>query len=216
MSGETGLLARLREFFSARPDPMPSNLRLLVGLGNPGPEYERTRHNVGFLAADMVAARCRVAFDTHKANAVWGAGSWRGRKLVVAKPTSFMNRSGKSVSALMRQLGVSPADILVFVDDIHLSPGDVRIRSKGGSGGHNGIDDIIEAIGTQDFPRLRIGIGSDFGRGGQSDYVLSEFDADEQPLIDEAVTSAAEAGLCFVSDGIATAMNRFNRRTTPD
>ncbi len=216
MESESGPVAQLLQRLFGRTDKMPSNVRLIVGLGNPGPEYADTRHNVGFVVADRVAERAGVAFETVKFNAVFGRKSWRGRPLVIAKPTSFMNRSGRPVASLVRHFGITPADVLVVYDDIHLPAGDVRLRAKGGSGGHNGLDDIIRLVGTTAFPRLRIGIGNEFGRGGQSDYVLSEFDADQMPLIDEAITSAVEAALCFVTDGITTAMNRYNRKTSTD
>ena len=216
MAGGSELLARFRNRIFGRPAPMPADVRLVVGLGNPGPEYERTRHNVGFLVADRIAEKCRISFDTRKHNAVFGRGSWRGRPLAVAKPTAFMNRSGKPVAALMRHFSLAPQDILVIVDDIHLALGDLRLRSRGGSGGHNGIQDIIDTISSMEFPRLRLGIGREFERGGQSDYVLSGFDEDQKSLIAESVETAAEAGLCFITDGIETAMNRYNRKISYD
>lgn len=216
MAPEPGLVARLLNRLFGRTAKMPSNARLIVGLGNPGPEYADTRHNVGFVVVDRVAEKTRLDFETAKFNAVFGRGSWRGRPLAIAKPTSFMNRSGRPVASLMRHLGITPGEVLVVYDDIHLPAGDVRLRAKGGSGGHNGLEDIIRYLGTSAFPRLRIGIGNEFGRGGQSDYVLSPFDPEQKALVEEAVTTAEEAALCFVTDGITTAMNRYNRRTSTD
>lgn len=216
MASEPRLVARLVHRLFGRTDKMPSNARLIVGLGNPGPEYADTRHNIGFVVADRVAKRAGLDFGTAKFNAVFGRGSWRGRPLAIAKPTSFMNRSGRPVASVMRHLGIAPEEVLVVYDDIHLPAGDMRLRAKGGSGGHNGLDDIIRYLGTSAFPRLRIGIGNEFGRGGQSDYVLSEFDCEQKPLVDEAVNVAEEAALCFVTDGITTAMNRYNRKTSTD
>lgn len=195
---------------------MPASTRLIVGLGNPGVEYADTRHNIGFVVADRLAKRCRISFDTHKHNAVFGEGSWRGRSLAVAKPTTFMNRSGSAVVPLMRRYKLTPAEILIIVDDIHLALGDIRLRAGGGSGGHNGIEDIAERAGSDAFPRLRMGIGKGFGRGGQSDYVLSPFDNEELPMVEDTVTWAVDAALTFVTDGIETAMNRFNRKTSAD
>ncbi|MBT8400352.1 MAG: aminoacyl-tRNA hydrolase [Rhodothermia bacterium] len=195
---------------------MPSNARLIVGLGNPGPEYAHTRHNIGFVVADRVGERAGLEFETAKFNAVFGRGSWRGRPFVIAKPTAFMNRSGRPVASLLRHLGITPQEVLIVYDDIHLPAGEVRLRAKGGSGGHNGIEDVIRYFGTSAFPRLRIGIGNEFGRGGQSDYVLSEFDSEQKPLMVEAVDVAEEAALCFVTDGITTAMNRYNRKNSTD
>lgn len=191
---------------------MAANPRVLIGLGNPGDEYEDSRHNVGFRVADRLAERCRLSFDVFKNNAVQGQGSWRGRRVIVAKPTTFMNRSGQAVAALMKQHGVSSKEVLIIVDDIHLPLGEVRLRSSGGSGGHNGIQDVMDRLGGGDFPRLRIGIGRDFSQGGQSDYVLSPFDESELPDINAATDRAVETALTFVTDGVDVAMSRHNRR----
>jgi PTH1 family peptidyl-tRNA hydrolase len=191
---------------------MAANPRVLIGLGNPGEEYEESRHNVGFRVADILARRCRMSLDVFKNNAVQGQGSWRGRRIVVAKPTTFMNRSGQAVRALIRQHRVVPEEVLVIVDDIHLPLGEIRLRATGGSGGHNGIQDIIDRLGGGDFPRLRIGIGREFDSGGQSDYVLAPFEEEEEPVVGAATERAAEAALAFVTDGVEVAMSRYNRR----
>ncbi len=193
---------------------MAARPRVLIGLGNPGEEYEDSRHNVGFRVADLLAERCRLSFDVFKNSAVQGQGSWRGRRVVVAKPTTFMNRSGQAVKALIRQHRVTPGEILVIVDDIHLPLGDVRLRASGGSGGHNGIQDIMDRLGSGDFPRLRIGIGREFSRGSQSDYVLAAFDPSEAPVVVDATERAADAALAFLTDGVETAMSRYNRRSS--
>lgn len=191
---------------------MANAARLVVGLGNPGEEYEGTRHNVGFAVADALAAKGRAAFDRHEAQALLGWGSVRGRRFGVAKPLTYMNRSGQAVHGLARRYDLDPSEILVVVDDVALPPGAVRLRPHGGDGGHNGLHDIIERLGSDRFPRLRIGIGDDFRRGHQSDYVLSPFSAEEQPLIEEAVQHARDAAVSFIADGIEIAMNRYNRR----
>ncbi len=191
---------------------MAATPRVLIGLGNPGDEYEDSRHNVGFRVADLLARRCRMTFDVFKNNAVQGQASWRGRRIVVAKPTTFMNRSGQAVRALMKQHRVAPDEVLVIVDDIHLPLGEIRLRATGGSGGHNGIQDIIDRLGGSDFPRLRIGIGREFISGGQSNYVLSPFEEAEEPVVGAATERAAEAALTFVTDGVEVAMSRYNRR----
>ena len=190
---------------------MASTARIIIGLGNPGAEYADTKHNVGFRVAEAVAERSDTTFDKHIASATVGEGRWKSRPLVVAKPLTFMNRSGESVRALLRRYRVVPNDLLVVVDDINLPVGSLRLRRGGGSGGHNGLEDIADSIQTGEFPRLRIGVGSDFGAGGQSDYVLSPFDPRDEDVVSEVVRQAAEAALCFVSDGLQTAMNRFNR-----
>lgn len=191
---------------------MAGSNRLIVGLGNPGPEYEGTRHNVGFLVADLVAERARGAawsFDG-RAEAFVAEGRLRGRPVVLAKPLTYMNLSGRTVRELVRRHGFDPAEILVVYDDVALPPGKLRLREQGSAGGHNGMQDIIERLGTEAFPRLRLGIGDDFGRGRQADYVLSPFSPEQQPLIDEALPKARDAAIAFVTDGITTAMNRFN------
>ncbi len=184
--------------------------RLIVGLGNPGPEYEMTRHNVGFRVVDRLSDRIGVPLKK-KGDAMLGWGTWRGRHVGLAKPLTFMNRSGMALEVLARKNQLGPNDLLVVVDDINLEPGHIRIREKGGPGGHNGLEDIIDWLDSDAFPRIRVGIGSNFQRGQQADYVLSAFDPVELPLIDEAVTRAQDAALAFVTDGITTAMNRFSR-----
>ena len=191
---------------------MAGSNRLIIGLGNPGAEYEDTRHNVGFMVIDALAEKARVEGFAHdgRADAFVADGRVRGRSITLAKPLRYMNRSGATVKHLVKRFGLSPQDLLIIVDDINLEPGKLRLRQRGSAGGHNGTQDIIDALGTDDFPRLRIGIGSDFARGRQSDYVLSPFSADEQPLIDDAIARARDAAITFVTDGITTAMNRFN------
>lgn len=187
-----------------------SKKRLIVGLGNPGEEYADTRHNVGFFVVDSLAERLNLVLKKKgSATLVWG--KWKGRPVGLAKPRAYMNRSGISVEELARKNRLSPKDLLVIVDDINLPTGRIRIREKGGAGGHNGLEDIIDWLDSDAFPRIRIGIGNDFERGGQADYVLSTFDEAERPLIDEAVLRARDAALTYITDGIVTAMNRFSK-----
>ncbi len=191
---------------------MARTKRLIIGLGNPGVAYEGTRHNVGYDVVDALAGRTGVTLVHGRGNTLLGWGRWRGCPFGLAKPLTFMNRSGQAVRSLRGHAGLTPADILVILDDINLPVGALRLRAGGSAGGHNGLQDIIDTLGTDTFPRLRIGIGNDFPRGGQADYVLTPFSPEERTLIGEAVDRAAEAALTFVTDGIATAMNRFNRR----
>lgn len=188
---------------------MASSLRLIVGLGNPGSEYAGHRHNVGFMVADAIASRSRIEMRI-KGQSYVGWGRWRGHSLGVARPKTFMNRSGEAVAELVRRHPLSPADILVIVDDINLELGRIRIRERGGAGGHNGIQDIIDSLDSDAFSRIRIGVGKEFARGRQADYVLSDFDDEEMASIEPAIERARDAALTFVSDGLTTAMNRFN------
>lgn len=191
---------------------MAGSKRLLIGLGNPGADYEGTRHNVGFAVVEALAERARAVFKHDgRADAFVASGRLRGRPVVLVKPLTYMNRSGSTVKHLMRRLGVEPTDILIIVDDINLTLGKLRLRERGSAGGHNGVQDVIDRLDTDAFPRLRIGVGSAFAQGRQVDYVLSPFTEEEQPVIDEAVVRARDAAVTFVVDGIVTAMNRFNR-----
>jgi len=187
---------------------MPSP-RLVVGLGNPGPEYADTRHNVGFRVADALADRLRIAFERSK-SAMLAQGQYKNRDVVVAKPLTYMNRSGDAVAGLCRTRGLDPSDLLVVVDDLDLPVGTIRLRPKGSSGGHNGLAHIAEQLGTTAFPRLRVGIGRDFADGEQVDYVLSPFTAQQAPAIEDAVADAVGAVLTAVREDLDAAMNRFN------
>lgn len=191
---------------------MAGSKRLLIGLGNPGATYAATRHNVGFAVVDALAERARTVFKNDgRAEALLAEARLRGRPVVLVKPQTYMNRSGLTVKHLMRRYGFGPEEILVVVDDINLALGTIRLREQGSAGGHNGVQDIIDRLGTDAFPRLRLGVGSDFDRGGQVDYVLSGFTAEEQPVVDDAVKRARDAAVTFVTDGLVMAMNRFNR-----
>jgi len=188
---------------------MAGSKRIIAGLGNPGLQYEKTRHNIGFEVIEAIAERIGASFSTKgQSRIAWGR--WRGRDLGLLMPQTYMNRSGLALEEVVRKHRLAPQDIMVVVDDIHLDPGKIRIRQKGGTGGHNGLDDIIDWLDTNDFPRMRLGIGSDFGRGQQADYVLDRFSEEERALIDPVVEKARDAALTFVTDGIVTAMNRFN------
>lgn len=183
--------------------------RLIVGLGNPGPEYENTRHNVGFRVVDALADRLRVSFAReHGAQVGWG--QYKNRRLGLAKPLTFMNRSGDAVAPLCEHNDLGPEALIVVVDDLNLPVGTIRLRPNGSSGGHNGLESVAQHLGTTEFPRLRIGIGSDFGNGEQVDYVLSPFTAEQEPDVETAIEDAAEAILTTVREDLDTAMNRFN------
>jgi PTH1 family peptidyl-tRNA hydrolase len=189
--------------------------RLIVGLGNPGPEYASTRHNVGFMVAERVAERARLKFGPDFGRARLAEGSWRGVPFAVAMPQTYMNVSGESVVALRRRYGLNASDILVVVDDIALDPGMIRIRPGGSDGGHNGLADITDRLGTDQFPRLRIGIGRDFPKGRQSDYVLKPFSPEQWAAVEPALPAAVDAALTFIAEGVSTAMNRYNSYRPP-
>jgi PTH1 family peptidyl-tRNA hydrolase len=208
-------LPLLRRLFG-RPDrDVARARRIIVGLGNPGPDYAGTRHNVGFMVAERVVERARLKYGPDYGRARLAEGSWRGVPFAVAMPQTYMNVSGESVVAMRRRYGLTASDILVVVDDIALEPGTIRIRPGGSDGGHNGLADITDRLGTDQFPRLRVGIGKDFPRGRQSDYVLKPFSAEQVPLIEAALPAAADAALTFIADGVNTAMNRYNSFRPP-
>ncbi len=203
-------------------------MQLIVGLGNPGPKYANTRHNVGFMIADAIAKRTRMrlsddsfgsvplsklkALFGYNKLAIAGQGSYAGRAFTLIKPLTHMNRSGAAVAHYVRALRLEQHDLLVIFDDISLSLGTIRLRKKGGAGGHNGMQDIIDQLGSSDFPRLRVGIGSDFARGQQVDYVLSPYAESEKPALEDAIAQAKDVVLTFLREGLDIAMNRFNRR----
>jgi len=183
---------------------------LIVGLGNPGREYAAHRHNVGFQVVDALAHSHKLAFSGRRSLARVAQGEIGGQPVVLAKPQTFMNLSGKSVGRLSRTLNVPPERILVIYDDLDLSLGRLRLRADGSSGGHKGIRSIIDVLGTQAFPRLRVGIDRPPGRMDPVDYVLKPFDQDQKPFLAEAVARAVEAVECWLAEGIIAAMDRFN------
>lgn len=184
---------------------------LVVGLGNPGPEYAGTRHNIGFQVLDRLAEAggARFAPDRYGDRAEL---RHKGRAFILIKPSTFMNLSGKAVRYWMEQEGIPADRVLVITDDLAIPFGAIRIRAKGGAGGHNGLASIIALLGTEEFPRLRFGIGSDFPRGRQSEYVLAPWAPDEQKALPERIELAAKAALQFGLLGVASAMNNFNKR----
>lgn len=198
-----------RRLFGRTADPLADvargEARLIVGLGNPGPEYADTRHNVGFQCVDRLAERVGARWSP--ANDALVAVT---DQLVLAKPQTFMNRSGPAVVKLLNRLGVGPEQALVVYDDMDLPFATLRLRARGSAGTHNGMRSVLNALGTQDITRLRIGI-SQAGPGNAIDHVLSAFTAEEQPVIDEAVERAADAALAWSNEGAEAAMNRYNR-----
>ena len=185
-------------------------MKLIVGLGNPGTEYERTRHNVGWMVLDAFAAKFRIDVSRHEKNALTGTGRVAGGSILLARPLTYMNLSGDAVRLLANAYLEDPADLIVVFDDIDLPLGRLRIRESGSAGTHNGMRSIVEALGTEQFPRLRVGIGSADG-GPLRDYVLDEFSAAERPAIDRAIGRAVDALVLFARGDLRRAMNQFNR-----
>ena len=185
---------------------------LIAGLGNPTKEYDKTRHNAGFSVIDVLADRYRIDVSEKKHKALCGRGVIEGKKVLLLKPQTFMNLSGESIRAAADYYKIAPEEMVVIYDDISLEPGQLRIRLKGSAGGHNGIKNIIANLGTQDFPRIKVGVGAKPPRMDLADYVLSRFGAGEQKLMDEAFGEAAEAAVMMMTDGAERAMNHFNAK----
>jgi PTH1 family peptidyl-tRNA hydrolase len=183
---------------------------LIVGLGNPGAQYRYNRHNVGFMLADRLADRLGVKFTRLESKALVTKGEHEGRRIVLAKPHTFMNLSGQSVGALVRFYKAPLSNLLVAYDDVDLPLGTVRMRPDGGSAGQKGMASIIERLGTQEIPRLRLGVGRPPGRMDAADYVLQDFPAGEKELLQATLDRAADAALVFVMEGLEAAMNRYN------
>lgn len=181
---------------------------IVSGLGNPGPRYARTRHNAGFMVVDTLAGRFRAELRERQAYSIW-KGSIEGIDIILLEPLTFMNRSGLVVSEVMRKYNTQPEHLIVVHDDIDLETGRLKVREKGSSGGHKGIESIIESIGTRDFIRVKIGIGREEGTPVE-DYVLSRFRKDETLLIKEAVGRASDAVCEILKNGVEKAMNKFN------
>ena len=189
---------------------MSAPLHLIVGLGNPGPEYAEHRHNVGFQVLELLAQRHGLTFDRLLFKARVAVGQIAGQRVVLARPLTYMNRSGESVAPLVRWYKLPLERLLVVYDDLDLPLGTLRLRPRGGSGGHRGMESIIQHLGTEAFPRLRVGIGRPPAGWDAADYVLHPFTEDELPVIAAARERAVDAIECWLSEGIETAMNRFN------
>lgn len=184
---------------------------LIVGLGNPGTEYQRTRHNTGFRCLDILAENLSCKVDKLKFQGLYGQVSWNGKKLFLLKPQTYMNLSGRSVLQLSAYFHIPPQRIIVLFDDISLPAGRLRVRGDGSAGGHNGIKSIISELGSQDFPRVKIGVGAkpnpDYDL---ADWVLSSFSAQEEKALAVSLKNGAEAALAIIEHGVGEAANRFN------
>jgi peptidyl-tRNA hydrolase, PTH1 family len=185
-------------------------VKLIVGVGNPGRKYDGTRHNVGFEVLDQLAGRHRLDWESAPAEAL--IAKWRPVSALLAKPLTFVNLSGEAVGELMRFYKMALEDVLVVVDDVNLELGRLRIRPSGSAGGHNGLKSLIGVLGSEEFARLRIGVGRGDARRDLADHVLSKFDPQERADVDAAIARSADAAELFVTDGIELVMNRFNRK----
>lgn len=184
---------------------------LIVGLGNPGPEYQSTRHNVGFRCVELLAEKLNCRIDKARFQGLYGQTVYGGAKLFLLKPMTYMNLSGRSVLQLSAYFKIPPARIIVLFDDISLEPGRIRVRANGSAGGHNGIKSIIQELGSQDFPRVKIGVGAkphpDFDL---ADWVLSTFSAGEEKALKVSVENGAMAALAVIDSGVPEAANLYN------
>jgi PTH1 family peptidyl-tRNA hydrolase len=190
-------------------------MRLIVGLGNPGIEYAWTPHNLGFLVVDKLAEQAGIRVTRPEAKSYVGLGKIAGNEVVLAKPQTMMNLSGLAVRELLGRAECEPADVIVVCDDIALPWGMIRVRERGTAGGHNGLKSVIGSLGTKEFPRVRLGVRPEEFRGDLKEYVLRQIRRDEEDLVAEEIELGAEAVKVIVTEGVARAMNRFNRRVPP-
>ena len=187
---------------------------LIVGLGNPGKQYEHTRHNVGFRAMDVLSGKLGCKIDKLKFQGLYAQVNYSGKKLFLLKPQTFMNLSGRSVVQLSAYYQIPPQRVIVLFDDISLEPGRLRVRADGSAGGHNGIKSIIAEVGSQDFPRVKIGVGAKAHPDQDlADWVLSGFSASDEKPLSSALERAADAALCIIDRGVPETANRYNGST---
>ena len=187
-------------------------MKLVVGLGNPGPRYAGTRHNVGFDVLETIASRHRLDWEMAPRGVAAMVGKWRPADALLAKPLTFMNLGGPAVVDLVQFFKLEISDLLVVVDDTNLELGRLRTRAGGSAGGHNGLKSLIQALGTDQFARMRLGVGRGDARRDLADHVLAKFEPDERAAVDEMIQRASEAVELFVAEGIHPVMNRFNRK----
>src|SRR5579872_5300526 len=190
-------------------------MRLVVGLGNPGPEYDWTPHNIGFHAIDAIAERAGIRITRPECKAIIGRGTVAGEEVILAKPQTYMNLSGVSIRMLMEKYQTDPAEMIVLVDEVDLPWGNLRIRERGSAGTHNGLKSIIGSIGTQEFIRVRLGVGPEKVWGQLRDYVLHTMNKSERETAQELVANAVEAVELILTEGVSKAMARFNHKVPP-
>jgi PTH1 family peptidyl-tRNA hydrolase len=185
-------------------------MQMIVGLGNPGTKYAETRHNVGFKVIDLLGGVLGIEVGKKGFGGQVGKGEYTGKQVILLKPQQYMNLSGMPVAEAVGFYKLNLKDVLVVLDDMWLEPGQIRLREKGSAGGHNGLADVIEKLGTENVPRLRVGIGQ-APSDGAVDYVLSEPDRKDAAMVNEGIQQAKEAAICWLEEGIETAMTKFNR-----
>lgn len=186
-------------------------MKLIVGLGNPGKQYEKTRHNIGFEVIDYLSEQLHIPLDQAKHKGVYGFGNVRGEKVFLLKPLTYMNLSGESVRPLMDYYNIELEDLIVIYDDLDLPVGRIRLRQKGSAGGHNGMKSIIAHVGSQEFNRIRVGVNRPSNGQAITDYVLSRFSKDEQEIIDQVVVKCSEACEATLEKPFLQVMNEFNQ-----
>ncbi|MBB5263377.1 PTH1 family peptidyl-tRNA hydrolase [Catenibacillus scindens] len=185
---------------------------IIAGLGNPTKTYEGTRHNIGFEVIDRLADRCRTQVTVRKNKVLYAKAILEGERVILIKPQTYMNLSGEAVREVADYYKTEPENIIVIYDDINLEPGQLRVRQKGSAGGHNGIKNIIAHLGTQEFPRVRVGVGEKPKGWDLADYVLARFSPEDRKIMDEAVDLAADAVEMILREGVAAAMNTYNAK----
>jgi len=188
-----------------------SATNLIIGLGNPGKEYRDTRHNIGFMVVDRLAVRLNLSFTRTQSKALITDGRFQGQRIYLAKPQTFMNASGQAVAALLKFYKIPLKNLLVAYDDVDLPFETIRIKPSGGSAGHRGMKNIIQQLGSDEFPRLRLGVGRSFGSKQAADYVLKPFSKEESEFLSSYIDRAAEATLAYITEGIDRAMTEYNR-----
>ena len=185
-------------------------MNLIIGLGNPEIEYDRTRHNMGFKTINKIAQQYNIEINRSKFQGLYESALIEGKKVILVKPQTYMNSSGNCVKEIADFYKVPKEEIIVIYDDMDIEPGKIKIRKKGSSGGHNGIKSIIEMLGTEEFPRIRIGIGRPEHNGDEINYVIGEIPEEEIPILEEGVEKAKEAVIEILKNGIDSAMNKLN------
>lgn len=187
-------------------------MKLIVGLGNPGPEYDRTRHNMGFKVIDKLSAKYSIEVNHSKFKGMYGTGLINGEKIILFKPYTYMNLSGEAVEQIAAFYKVDLEDLIVIYDDIDIAPGLIRIRKSGSAGSHNGMKSVTQMMGSTAFPRVRVGTGKPDNTDHLIEYVIGAIDEDEKPLLEEGIQKAADAVSMIIEENIDLAMNRFNIR----